>query len=166
MRHKNYFFSSVMINAHGFAMMQVLITILVLSFGLIGLVTLQANSYRNTHSAYLRSIATLQAYDIADRIRSNQNGVTAGVYDSITGIPSDPGCISLNCSISQLAQYDARQWNTDNGRLLPSGQGTVTRSGNTFLIRVMWDDERRGVSGTNCSNSASDLKCFSVVVQS
>lgn len=144
----------------GFTFIEVLVSIVVLSIGLLGLAGLQATSQRANHSAYLRSQATLFAYDMADRVRANRVGMLAGDYNSISGIPSDPGCIATGCSAAQLAQYDTHAWNTALARQLPSGKGTVVGNGGVFTVTVMWDDNRGG--GTACGAGAADLTCFSV----
>lgn len=151
----------------GFTLLEVLVAIVVLSIGLLGLAGLQAAGLRNNQGAYLRTIATQQAYDMADRMRANPTAVTGGSYDSISGTGSDPGCITTGCSSAQMAQYDAYEWNTTNQNALPTGKGTVTRvAANRFTITVMWDDARTGATGTACgSDPAVDLTCFSVSLQ-
>jgi type IV pilus assembly protein PilV len=148
--------------ASGFTLLEVLIAILVLAFGLLGLAGLQGIGLLNNKGAYLRSTAILQAYDMGDRMRANKTGMKDGDYDGITTtIPSDPGCITTGCTPAQLEQYDAHEWNTNNKTLLPSGIGTVTKVGDIFVISVMWDDERKGVTGTGCDpTNPDDMKCF------
>ena len=142
----------------GFALLEVLIAVVVISFGLLGLAGLQLTSMKNNHSAYFRSIATQQAYDMADRIRSNFAGIAAGNYSHVSGTPGDPGCIATGCTPAQLAQYDIDQWNTDNAALLPSGAGVVCIDstpnagtpgadgcdgiGAIYAVKVWWDDEK------------------------
>ena len=133
-------------------MLEVLIAVLVTSFGLLGLAGLTVTGLNSNHGAYLRSIATQQAYDMADRMRANMTGVMNGNYDAITTtIPSDPGCITSGCSTSQMATYDAFRWNTDNASLLPFGQGTVTRSVNIFTVTISWDESRSGSANKSFS---------------
>lgn len=144
-------------------MVEILVTIVILAIGLLGLAGLQATGLKNNQSAYLRTVAMQQAYDMADRIRANPVAKDAGDYDSISGIGSDPGCITSGCTPAQMAQYDAYAWNTDNDTLLPSGQGTVTHSGKLFTVTLMWDDDHTGATGTNCSGDTSvDLTCFTL----
>ena len=143
----------------GFAMLEVLISVMVLSFGLLGLAGLQAYGLKNNHSAYLRSLATQQAYDIADRMRANRQGVANGKFNLVSGIPTNPGCISSGCTANNLADYDMFQWNTDNAALLPSGSGVVCRdsspndgatpaapacdgNGNLYAVKIWWNDEK------------------------
>jgi len=160
--------------AQGFTLLEVLIAIVVLSFGLIGLAGIQAVSVKNNHSADLRTLAVQQAYDMADRMRANAAGVKSGLYDSLTAtvpatIPADPACISTGCSNTQLRDYDQRIWNLNNQTMLPSGTGSVIAVAGTaapnkaYVITVMWDDYRKGATGTNCSgNPAIDLTCFQI----
>ncbi len=79
-------------NVNGFSLLEVLIALLVLSIGLLGLAGLQGTGLRYNHSAYLRSQATFQTYDMADRMRANLRGVQQGDYNNVSGIPTDPGC--------------------------------------------------------------------------
>ena len=110
----------------GFTLIEVLVTIVVISFGLLGLAGLQAVSLRNNQIAYYRGIATQQAYDMADRIRANLVGVRAGNYNNLTAtIPVDPGCFTAGCTAANMAVTDHFQWNTANAALLPGGVGTV-----------------------------------------
>ncbi|WP_455207978.1 type IV pilus modification protein PilV [Kaarinaea lacus] len=150
----------------GFTMLEVLVAIVVLSFGLLGLAGLQADGLRNNTSAYMRSQATLMAYDMLDRMRANMQGVENGDYNNLLSTtPSDPGCISTGCSVALMASHDAYEWSQKLAELLPSGQGHVTGTGqgSIFTITVMWDDTRNGATGTNCSgNTSVDLTCFTL----
>lgn len=134
----------------GFTLVEVLVALVILSVGLLGLAGLHLNGLRNNESAYLRSQATLQAYDMVDRMRANLAGLEAGGYNAITGPVSDPGCISAGCTPLQIAAYDAFQWNTANAGLLPSGSGTVTGTGagSVFTVTVAWDDNKSGSADT------------------
>lgn len=137
----------------GFTLLEILVAIVVLSLGLLGLAGLQAASLTNNQNAYFRSIATQQAYDMADRIRANLAGVAAGSYDALgTNTPANPGCIHLvaGCTAANVAVTDHSQWNTTNGRVLPNGQGSV--------------DCVLG-PGANCSNDPNAVRTFEITVQ-
>ena len=129
----------------GFSLLEVLIAVVILSFGLLGLAGLQANSLKNNHSAYLRSQAVWQAYDMADRMRANRTGLEAGAYDDMEGIPGNPNCEANTCSAAQMAQYDAALWNGNNATRLPAGAGTViAQGGGVYDITVSWQDREGG----------------------
>ena len=150
----------------GFTMVEVLVAIVILSFGLLGLAGLQADGLRNNTSAYMRSQATLMAYDMLDRMRANLQGVKNGNYDNLLdSAPTNPNCISSGCSILQMTQHDAYEWSGKLNEILPSGQGKVKGNGlgSIFTITVMWDDQRTGASGTDCSGDPQvDLTCFTL----
>lgn len=160
----------------GFTLLEVLVAIVVLSLGLLGLAGLQAASLRNNQAAYYRGIATQQTYDMADRIRANLAGVTAGNYNNLAAvIPADPGCFTAGCSIANMAVTDHFQWNTVNAALLPGGSGTVVcadgpaaagctaATGNwLFNITVSWTEkEMGGAVDPNCpAATPANTRCF------
>lgn len=146
----------------GFSLIEVLVTVFILSIGLLGVAALQTNALRFGQDGYLRSVATLQANDIADRMRANQAGVSAGSYNSISGAGSNPSC-SGTCTSAQIAARDHYQWNLDNANLLPSGEGQVAGNNGTFTVTVYYDAHRTGATGKNCgTNPNVDLACVRI----
>ena len=130
---------------HGFSMVEILVTIVVMAIGLLGLAGLQATSLRNTEESYQRSQAAALAYDMLDRMRANSAGVTAGDYDSITAAPgSHTDCTAGTCTTSQMATYDNYDWQTKIAAALSSGSGAVSGNGagSVFTITISWDDDR------------------------
>ncbi len=150
----------------GISMVEVLVAIVVLSFGLLGLAGLQADGLRGNNDAYMRSQATLMAYDMLDRMRANLQGVENGFYDDLfSTTPADPACISSGCTIQEMSEHDAFEWNQKLAQLLPGGQGKVSGSGSgsIFTITVMWDERRTGATGVACSGDPQvDLACFTL----
>jgi len=154
----------------GVAMIEVMIAIIVVSFGLLGVAGLQLAGLKNSQTAYLRSTATSQAYDMADRMRANLEGVRAGKYDAISSvIPTAPSCSSPfsatgGCSSSEMATYDAYVWLTNNGALLPGGSGKVeiVPNSNRFNISVTWSEKCQ--AGEASCTSGSIPRTFSTQV--
>lgn len=156
----------------GVAMLEVLIAIVVISFGLLGVAGLQVTGLKNNQMSYARSIATFQAYDMADRMRANMAGVAAGSYDAITNsayidpLCANPPTASGGCTPAQIATYDASAWHAANAALLPGGGGTVTKvavAGSSvsaiFNIAVGWTE--KCVSGeTGCSVNGTLARTF------
>ena len=56
------------IHASGFTLIEILIALLVLSIGLLGLAAVQFQSLQNSHASYERSMATMQARDLVERL--------------------------------------------------------------------------------------------------
>ena len=120
----------------GSTLLEVLVSIVVLSIGLLGLAGLQATSMKSNHSAYMRSQATLLAYDLADRMRATRDSSTtplpgSGRYDDAS---TDP---------------DRANWDASVVGLLGAGAtGTVTRTdGHNVTITITWDDTRGEIRG-------------------
>lgn len=130
------------LNQHGFTLIEVLVAIVVLSLGLLGLAGLIALGLKTNQTAYYRTIATQQANDMADRIRSNLAGARAGNYNAIlANTPASVDCVALACTPAEMATYDWARWNTLNGILLPGGAGTVAGTPATgYLIIVNWTE--------------------------
>ncbi|NOX10044.1 MAG: type IV pilus modification protein PilV [Gammaproteobacteria bacterium] len=142
-------------------MTEVLVTVVILSIGLLGIAGLQATALRNNHSAYLRTQATLLSYDIADRMRANMSAVNGGSYNT-PAAASVASCSTVaGCSSDQMAQNDAWQWRQEVASLLPKGVGIVcldsspddgtgvaapacSGGGSIYVIKIWWDDDRSG----------------------
>ncbi len=149
----------------GFTLIEVLIAMLVLGVGLLGLAGLQASSLRNNQSAYNRSQATELAYDLADRMRANIAGIATYTAMLPTDAAAQANCVTVSttCTTNVMAQNDLYQWNLAVTTALPSGQGFVCldstpgdgasavaancdEAGNTYAIKIWWDDARSGAA--------------------
>ena len=105
----------------GFAMLEVLISMLVILFGVLGLAGMQMMVINNTETARYQSVATMLASGMATEMQANVaywGGIlvppaTITVTGStITGIPSSAGtsCLNSVCTATQLAYYDLQKW--------------------------------------------------------
>ena len=65
----------------GVGLIEVLIAVLVLSFGMLGLVGLQTWSLRNNQSALERGMATVQTHSIVDVMRADRDTAVNGGFD-------------------------------------------------------------------------------------
>lgn len=143
----------------GFSLIEVLITVVILSIGLLGIAGLQATALKNNHSAYLRTQATLLSYDMGDRMRANRNAVVNNLYNIPTETSNAACLTTAGCSASAMAQNDAYEWQTEIAALLPEGEGIVcldsspddgvdssspacSGGGTTYAIKIWWNDER------------------------
>ena len=153
--------NSTFLKCSGFSLIEVLVAVVVLSIGLLGLAGLQTTALQNDHSAYLRNQATLQAYDMADRMRTNLDAVKQGYYNNPTATQHPECKTASGCSSQQMAENDTFEWNAATANLLPSGAGVVCIDstpddgtptapqcdnvpGSPYVIKVWWDDNRSG----------------------
>jgi len=125
-----------------FTLVEVMVAMVVFSIGLLGLAGLQSLGMQNNQTAFFRTLAMQQAYNMSDRMRENIVGVKAGNYNAITKTAGTLGtnCITSTCAPAALASFDQFEWNTNNATQLPQGQGTVTSVGGQFVICVMWNE--------------------------
>jgi len=154
----------------GFSLIEVLVSALILAIGLVGVAGLQAVSLKNNQSTFMRSQAAALAYDLADRMRANVPGATAGAYDPSAAALSS-GCNTVSgCTPVALAAHDIAEWNALIAAYLPLGQGFVcidstpndgTGTGNPqcdgtgtqFSVKIWWDDDRDGVMTVSATNN-------------
>ena len=96
-------------------MIEVLVSLLVLSIGLLGLASLQTLGIRYAYNSYQGTQATLLAYDIIDLMRANKVALSAGEFSNVATTDmytTATDCFASACSPQQLAQHDLRQWKT------------------------------------------------------
>lgn len=147
----------------GFNLIEVMVSLVVISIGLLGVASLQINALQQNHSAYMRSQATQLAYNIVDRMRANPSQVANGEYFAASGA-SNAACIShvgtvAGCTATEMARHDLGEWQTRIGTELLQGNGRVCRSdlsgdlpgapdceadnsANPVVVYVWWQDSR------------------------
>ena len=124
----------------GFTLVEVLVTVVIFSVGLLGLAGLQATGIKLNHSSLLRSQATLLAYDIIDCMRANQGKNKANLPDYAIAMDDNPPTTATN-----QADRDIINWIDSLAKNLPSGDGSVTfPTTNRAEVIVQWDDARTG----------------------
>ncbi len=137
-------------NQTGVTFIEVLVAVVVLSVGFLATSRMQIMGMRYNQSAFMKSQASIMASSIADRMRANDDGVNAGLYNAIntSSLPGDPGCITSGCNSNQLAQLDIHQWGQTLADGLPDGVGTVTNNAGLFQIDVSWSESVESTSQT------------------
>jgi len=133
--------------SRGFTLLEVLITVVIFSIGLLGLAGLQATGIKLNHSSLLRTQATLLAYDAADSMRANRGAVADYAIAMSADKPPSNGTI---------VQQDVRSWLDRTEQMLPSADGSISVTGNRATITVRWDDTR-GVGALKDSTLVTDI---------
>jgi type IV pilus assembly protein PilV len=155
--------------ASGFTLIEGLVTIVVLSIGVLALMNLQLRTLADSRIASMRNVATQLAYNLADQIRSNEAALAAGVYKTNLAAKSIATCFTaVGCSSQEMAQASFQAWLDDTNAALPSGTGTVCidstpndglptapacdNSGTTYVIKVWWREGQAKVAGDTATN--------------
>jgi len=118
--------------AAGFSLVEVLISMVILSFALLGTAALTANGLKSTNDSSYRSQATFLADDILDRMRANISKARGGQYniDASGNLTAGPGT---------LEYFDGKEWLASLKDALPGGKGTVKVAAGVATIAITWD---------------------------
>lgn len=157
----------------GFTLLEVMIALVVLAIGVVGLIALQMSTYQQLQTSHNYAKAAALAGAMADRMLANRAQAIANAYNH-TAAPVGlvPNCATTACTAAQLATYDMDRWQTEvtGGSpkvpgSLPSATGEIARVGTDLIIRVRWDDDLSGSTGTTCAaagvvHNPVNLECF------
>jgi type IV pilus assembly protein PilV len=94
----------------GFTLVEIMVTLVIISIGMLGLSKLQLTSLRYNQNAYQRSIATQLAYDLANRMRANAIAIDSGAYNSPTATQKAACLTTVGCTPTEMAGHDMYEW--------------------------------------------------------
>lgn len=124
--------------AAGIGMIEVLIAIVILAFGLLGIAALQTATLRSSQSALQSSQATMQTYAILDAMRANREVARIGGYNLTTMTCTSP-------DRGSLAMNDLADWIGSLKQTLGASACAKIVCGSVECeIAVQWDDTRAG----------------------
>ena len=120
----------------GVTMLEVLVAIVVLSFGLLGMLGLIVNSLKMTSSSHYRTIAGQQLVAMAEVINSK---VSVSPSDFPSGSPN------FNCFDAACATTDYALFQVNVGSLLPNGRVVVSSASSTSRpkVQICWNESSR-----------------------
>lgn len=152
----------------GVSLVEVLVAMLVVSFGVLALSGMLGAAARFSKTSEFRAVGTLLAADIADRMRANKPAVVKGGYELLnaydppdTPPPDAKECVNkIDCTVDELAAKDMAQWAQAIYYGLPSGQGFIAadNSVNPPVAADVWlawldpsasEDEEQAGNGQN-----------------
>lgn len=114
----------------GTSLLEVLVSLVVLSLGLLGYAGLQAVTVKNSHNAYFRTQATSLAYNVLDRMRANRAGISGYVVE-YGGTPT---------------AADAKDWKRELLATLPDARAKISRDATSgqVTVTIKWYDSSNG----------------------
>lgn len=115
----------------GYTLVEVMVTVMVLSIGLAALGLLQVITVQNTYNANNRAMAVMSAEAMIDRVRANIQGYELGAYTSLTApTGSATACNSGSpCDFATIATSEYETWNLELAQNLPQGTGVLCMDG-------------------------------------
>lgn len=147
----------------GMTLLEVLVTLLVLSVGLLSLAALQTRALRLAEMAGMQDRATQLVRDIGERMRGNPAGVARGEYRLARG--------QSPAGITGRAFADLRAWTGElaglpagSGEIIPCTRATHIRCTDMdgHLVTVYWNAMRDpAVHSYRCPpRSSADHRCI------
>lgn len=131
----------------GFTLVEVLVSIVIVAFGLLAMVAMQSTAIKFNKTSEYRSVATLLANDLGDRMKANRPGAIAGNYDRQNAYTQQEGVPGLNacndpCSPATLAAQDLAQWQRSLYFSLPQSDAYVAYDATTESadVWIAWKD--------------------------
>jgi len=158
-------------------MIEILVTLFILAIGLLGLAGLLFEGMRNNQGSYLRTQASILAYDMADRMRANRAEAQGGSYGgfSTATIQSTtlPACTgqAAGCTPSDQVTVDQVEWTLQvqgtggDMAMLPGGVGTIAHdaASGIYTVTIQWDEaSRAGDAGEDIAGDNSYAVRFSL----
>ncbi len=136
----------------GFSLLELLVSLVVFSIGLLGIAGLQMLSKQSAHESLQRTIASQVAYGLLEDMRTNGSGISvyAAANDlgggSLSGLPVS-SCRDPNtpCSPAQKAVHDLRFWE----QVVDGAQevGVEGQAGGVLFPTVCVDGPGGGIAG-------------------
>lgn len=146
-------------------MVEVLVAMVVLSFGLLGAAALQGRGLQSSHDAYLFSQASALAYEMAERIRVNRTQNYSSAFGAVPGVQN---CNGANCNPTSIAAYDLYEWKqlAVKARLPDADAAVATVAGppRVVTIRLRWRGRGPGTCDAN-GNSGTEYSCLTLTIQ-
>jgi type IV pilus assembly protein PilV len=121
----------------GVGLVEVLIAVLVLCFGMLGIVGLQLVTLKNNQSSLERGVAVIQTHSIVDAMRADRSNAVTGAFNIGFDAAVPSGTSFANAALAA--------WRTNIQNLLgPDATGSIACDGADCWIRVRWNDSLAG----------------------
>lgn len=133
---------------NGFTLIEILISMVILSIGLLGLGVMQTISMKDNQDSYMHTQAVALVYEMNDSIKANPGEWRKSTLPT-PGASCSSGCDSLAnaCTAAQLAAFDYCNWQKNVARKM------IATAKAEVLISP--------VSGSQCQGAAT-LRCIKI----
>ncbi|MDD5297926.1 MAG: type IV pilus modification protein PilV [Rhodocyclaceae bacterium] len=151
----------------GFSLLEAMISMFVIMFGVLGLSGLQMLAINNTEMARYQSLATMMASSMATSMQANvaywgtpPPTIMVNRSSISGGPPSFTGtCAGSVCSAPQMAYYDLSNWGMALSSNLPSGQATIqcSQSSTPAICTMTLSWSEKNIALHNPTSGASGM---------
>jgi type IV pilus assembly protein PilV len=132
---------------HGGMLIEVLVSILICAFGLLGFVALQARASTAEFESYQRSQALVLLEDMTHRLNANRGQATSYVTNGLIGAGDLADCSGLAgapldlCEWSNLLRGSAETRSGANTGAMVGARGCITRAADStdrYVVSIAW----------------------------
>ena len=122
------------VRQRGATMIELLVSILLFAFGMLGMVGLQTRTLSYGQASLFRSQATALTDDVFDRMRADRVAAKGGQWSTTTAVlaPAITG--------TSNAKVDLKDWKQQVEALLPTGRAAIAVAGDVVTVTVEWDE--------------------------
>jgi type IV pilus assembly protein PilV len=176
----------------GFTLLEVMVSLMIVTVGLLGVAKMQALALTNTSVASMRSLAAIEAASLAATMHENRTywssaapaANAGGIEVKGTGPGSSPqitasgtlttpvdcttGATVPYCTSDQVAAYDLQQWATAVNSVLPNYDAKITCTGVSpvsCVISINWQERAVALNTAQASTAALQAPIYTLYVE-
>jgi type IV pilus assembly protein PilV len=170
----------------GVSLVEVLVTLVVVSIGMLGIAKMQALAIVSTRISSMRSLIAVQASSLASSMHANRvywstvgpnnlqvsvaSGTGVGTITSSTDSSlqaSSTNCQTAQCVGAPMAEYDLLQWGGALYNVMPTSTGSVSCSGTQTVctITVSWTESYVGMNSNTQYANGTQAQTYTLMVQ-
>jgi type IV pilus assembly protein PilV len=161
--------------AKGFSLVEVMVALVIVAFGLLGLAKMESLALSSTGIAGARSLAAIEASSMAATMHANR-AYWATVAPAVTTVnaasvaPTTVICTTAGaCNAQQMALYDLQQWAVALKAVLPNFLGTITCTTTTppvnCTITVQWAEAGVAINAQQTNIGSLAVPTYTVFVE-
>lgn len=174
----------VRLSRAGFTLVELLVTMLIVTVGILGILKMEAAGVSESQVSRVRSLMTYQAESLASSMRANRgywasttaafttwSSVATGTQTyPISGNAGDATCVANTCSSTQMAYADWVSWRDAFVGAFPNASATVACSGTapactagssavprSYDITLSWSEKSVAINRSGNSTAAAPI---------
>lgn len=150
----------------GVSMIEILVTLTIIAFALLGLLGLQARALSFQKDSFDKKSAAELVAQLSERIRANHLGFTGGNYafalDTTTATPTVvPTCATPTaCTFAEVAARDLNHWAAELRRRIPASAAYLqwnVADPRLLTVSIAWPEPLTGTGADPFSGSSPSL---------
>ena len=166
-------------SVRGVSMIEILVTLTIVAFGVLGLLGLQARTLSQQKDSADRKAAAEMVEQLAERMRANHLGFTSGEYAlDLKNTAATPGSVATcatktECTLEEVAARDLDQWVIELRRRIPGSAAYLVWDAalpNRLLVSLAWAEPQTKDEGADllCLSISADIpanyRCYQAMV--